>query len=236
MVRVLLTSIEPFGSHTVNSSSEAVRLVEADPVPGVDLVVVELSCVYGKALRELRHVVDRVGPDVVVATGQGGRRPDVTVEMVAVNLDDSGSDNRGNRPSDEPIVADGPASYFSSLPVKKCVTAIREAGVPASVSHSAGTYLCNHVAYGLAHLIATEHPELRGGFVHIPFTPAQAAKDTRGRPPSMASATAAEALRAVIRTAVADLSPDDRSVHGAWSRRLRALTVLIRGRPAASAS
>jgi len=172
----------------------------------------------------LRKEILRTDPELVVATGQGGSRPDITIERVAINLDDAqGPDNKGNQPIDSPIAPDGPAAYFSSLPVKTCTTAVLEAGIPASLSHTAGTFLCNHIAYGLAHLIATEFPHLRGGFVHVPFTPAQAAD--RERRPSMASATAAEALRVVLITASTTDRDEDavtgRSGPKSWLSRLR---------------
>lgn len=179
----------------------------ADPPAGLELEVVQLPCVFGESIAALREAITRFEPELVVATGQGGSRPDITVERVAINLDDAqGPDNKGNQPIDVLIVPDGPAAYFSSLPVKTCTAAIQAAGIPASISHTAGTFLCNHIAYGLAHLIATEHPRIRGGFVHIPFTPAQAAD--REKRPSMASITAAEALRVLLHTAVA--TTDDR--------------------------
>jgi pyroglutamyl-peptidase len=204
---VLLTSVGPFGRNVLSSSLEAVRLVVAEPPPGADLDTVELPCVFGDAITALRKAIVRTEPDLVVATGQGGSRPDITVERVAINLDDAiGADNAGNQRTDTPIVPDGPTAYFTTLPIKRCVTAIQEAGIPATISHTAGTFLCNHIAYGLAHLIATEFPRLRGGFVHLPFTPAQAAE--REKRPSMASATAAEALRVLITAALEDLGDD----------------------------
>ena len=202
MPHVLLTAFEPFAGKSINSSLEAARLVEAEPPADVQVTVVELPCVFGEAIDMLRRAIDHVEPDIVVATGQGSGRADITVERVAINLDDDElTDNKGKQKVDEPIVPDGPVAYFSSLPMKECVSAIRNAGIPAVVSQTAGSFLCNHVSYGLAHLIATERPSLRGGFVHIPYTPLQAVASTwLSRPPSMATATSAEAIRVVIRT------------------------------------
>ncbi|MFG3116710.1 pyroglutamyl-peptidase I [Streptomyces sp. NPDC048197] len=198
--RILLTGVEPFGRNSLNSAWEACRLVADDPPAGLQLEVVQLPCAFGDSIAALRKEILRTEPELVVATGQGGSRPDITIERVAINLDDAqGPDNKGNQPIDAPIVPDGPAAYFSTLPVKTCTAAVLEAGIPASISHTAGTFLCNHIAYGLAHLIATEFPTIRGGFVHVPFTPTQAAD--RERRPSMSSATAADALRVVLATA-----------------------------------
>ncbi|WP_051797929.1 pyroglutamyl-peptidase I [Streptomyces sp. NRRL S-337] len=221
---MLLTAVEPFGRNSLNSAWEACRLVADDPPPGLELEVVQLPCVFGDSIAALRKEILRADPELVVATGQGGSRPDITIERVAINLDDAqGPDNKGNQPIDSPIIPDGPAAYFSSLPVKTCTSAVLEAGIPASLSHTAGTFLCNHIAYGLAHLIATEFPHVRGGFVHVPFTPAQAAD--RERRPSMASATAAEALRVVLTTASTTDRDEDaetgRRGPKSWLSRLR---------------
>jgi pyroglutamyl-peptidase len=190
---ILLTGFEPFDGADVNPSWEAVRLV-----PGVRAV--QLPCVFGEALEHLRAAVLEHEPSVVVCVGQAGGRSGVTVERVAVNLDDARiPDNAGRRPIDEPVVRGGPAAYFSTLPVKACVAAARSAGIPASVSHSAGTFVCNHIFYGLMHLIATELPTVRGGFVHVPFAPAQVLGEAK---PSMPITMIAEALTAIVSAAV----------------------------------
>jgi pyroglutamyl-peptidase len=193
MKNILLTGFEPFDGADVNPSWEAVRLV-----PGVRAV--QLPCVFGEALEHLRAAVLQHEPSVIVCVGQAGGRSDVTVERVAVNLDDARiPDNAGRQPIDEPVVRGGPAAYFSTLPVKACVAAARSAGIPASVSHSAGTFVCNHIFYGLMHLIATERPTVRGGFVHVPFAPAQVLGEAK---PSMPITMIAEALTAIVGAAV----------------------------------
>ncbi|MFI2609559.1 pyroglutamyl-peptidase I [Kitasatospora sp. NPDC018619] len=205
MIRVLLTAFEPFGRDALNSSLEAGRLVAAGPPAGVALEFTALPGVYGDSIAELRKAVARFEPDLVLATGQGGNRPDLTVERVAVNLDDAvrGPDRKGHQPLDQPVVPDGPAAYFSSLPVKACVAAVQQAGIPATLSHTAGTHLCNHVFYGLAHLIATERPVLHGGFARLPYLPSQASG--REKSGSMSAETAAEGIRILIRSAVTTL-------------------------------
>lgn len=198
--KVLITGFEPFGGEHANPSWQAARLVAAEPPAGLDVTAVELSCAYGTALDELRQAVRESCPDLVLCAGQAGGRPDLTVERVAVNIDDARiPDNAGAQPIDEPIVPGGPAAYFASLPVKACVAAVRAAGLPASVSQTAGTFVCNHVFYGLAHLIATERPEMRGGFVHVPFTPQQV---TDQAAPSMSIRDIATGLAAILGTAV----------------------------------
>ncbi|WP_405670250.1 pyroglutamyl-peptidase I [Streptomyces sp. NBC_01530] len=161
--RVLLTGVEPFGRNYMNSAWGACRLVAESPPEDMQLEVVLLPCAFGDSIAELRKKILRVEPELVISTGQGGSRPDVTIERVAINLKDAeGADNNGNQPIDEPIVADGPAAYFSSIPVKACTEALLKAGIPTSVSHTAGTFLCNHIAFGLGRLIATEFSDRRG--------------------------------------------------------------------------
>ncbi|GAA0482127.1 pyroglutamyl-peptidase I [Streptomyces olivaceiscleroticus] len=212
MTRVLLTGFTPFEGSDVNPSWQAVQAVAADPPPGVDVVTAELPCVFGEALDALRTAVTEADPEVVVCVGQAGGRPDVTVERVAINVDDARiPDNAGAQPIDEPIVEGGPAAYFTNLPLKACVTAVREAGLPASVSQTAGTFVCNHVFYGLMHLLATERPAARGGFVHIPYAPEQV---TDKGEPSLPVGAAAEALRVIMVTA-AGRTDDIKAVGGA---------------------
>ncbi|MGW1076583.1 pyroglutamyl-peptidase I [Streptomyces sp. NPDC002537] len=199
MTRVLLTGFEPFDGEAVNPSWEAVKAAVARPPEGIDLSAVRLPCVFGDALGALRAAVEETGPDIVLCVGQAGGRPDITVERVAVNLDDARiPDNSGARPVDAPVVPGGPAAYFATLPVKACVAAVREAGLPASLSHTAGTFVCNHVFYGLMHLAATERPGLRGGFVHVPYAPEQV---TDRALPSLPVAAVADALRVIAVTA-----------------------------------
>ncbi|GGS69863.1 pyrrolidone-carboxylate peptidase [Planobispora rosea] len=212
-MRALLTGFEPFDGSAVNPSWEAVQLVEREQA--VQQLVVHsvlLPCVFGEATWRLREAIVEHEPEVVICVGQAGGREAVTVERIAINLDDARiPDNAGEQPIDQPVVPGGPAAYFSTLPVKACVAAARKAGVPASVSHSAGTFVCNHVFYGLMHLIATEFPEVRGGFVHVPYAPEQVLDHAA---PSMPVPLVAEALTAIVTAAVL-LHDDLRLVGGA---------------------
>lgn len=212
VTRVLLTGFEAFGGEAVNPSWQAAELVAAAPPEGVVVEAVRLSCVFGESLKELRSAVERVRPALVVALGQAGGRAGVTVERVAVNVDDARiPDNAGAQPIDEPVIPGAPAAYFSSLPVKACVAAMREAGVPTALSNTAGTFVCNHVAYGLAHLLATEFPSTRGGFVHVPWAPAQVPDGTA---PSLPPETVAAGIRALL-LAAASTRSDLRVTEGA---------------------
>jgi pyroglutamyl-peptidase len=200
VTRVLLTGFEPFGGSDVNPSWQAAEAIAAEPPSGVSVEAVRLACVFDSALKELRAAVAAADPHLVLCLGQAGGRHGLSVERVAVNLDDTRvPDNAGRQPVDRPVVPGGPVAYFAALPVKACVAAARAAGVPADVSQTAGTYLCNHVFYGLMHLIATERPALRGGFVHVPFAPGQV---TDRAEPSMPVPLAVRGLRAVLTAAL----------------------------------
>ncbi|AUH50325.1 pyroglutamyl-peptidase I [Chromobacterium sp. ATCC 53434] len=196
MKTVLLTGFEPFGGESVNPSWEAVRRLDGEQIAGARVVARRLPCVFGAALDELRRQLDALRPELAIAVGQAGGRPDITLERVAINVDDARiADNAGHQPVDRPVAADGPAAYFATLPIKAIVAGLRENGIPASVSQSAGTFVCNHVMYGLLH-----HGGPRAGFIHIPFLPEQAAQHPGA--PSMRLDDCVAALRLAVEVAL----------------------------------
>ena len=168
-MKILLTAFEPFGGEEVNPAQEAVRET-ADRVAGAEIVKVYVPVVFGKAIETVREAMERERPDAVLCIGQAGGRAGLTPERVAINVDDARiPDNEGNQPADRPVFADGAPAYFSGLPVKAMVKAIREAGIPAFLSNSAGTYVCNHLMYGVLYHIEKSFPGTRGGFMHVPY-------------------------------------------------------------------
>lgn len=172
-MKLLLTAFEPFGGADMNPAQEAVRLVP-ERIGDVDIVKMDVPVVFGRAIDAVAAAVEREKPDAVLCIGQAGGRAAITPERVAINVDDASiPDNAGAQPIDRPIVPGGPAAYFSTLPVKAMVAAIRQAGLPASLSNTAGTFVCNHLMYGVLHLLATRCPGVRGGFMHVPFAPQQ---------------------------------------------------------------
>ncbi|MGZ8318399.1 MAG: pyroglutamyl-peptidase I [Telluria sp.] len=186
---VLLTGFEPFNKEIINPAWEAVRALEGWAGEGFAVEVLQLPCVFGAAQDVLNEAIASLKPEVVIAVGQAGGRVDLSVERVAINVDDAPiPDNAQNQLVDQPIAADGPAAYFSTLPIKAIVRALRDAGLPASVSQTAGTFVCNHVFYGLMH--RTAGTGTRAGFIHIPYLPEQAA-----RHPGTASMSPAEVVR-----------------------------------------
>ncbi|OWQ92152.1 pyroglutamyl-peptidase I [Roseateles aquatilis] len=174
MKNILLTGFEPFGGERVNPSWELARALNGELIGGCRVVSVQLPCVFGEALRQLDEALDRIRPVTVLAIGQAGGRCDLSLERIAINVDDARiPDNAGAQPIDEPVVPAGPAAYFSTLPIKAIVAGLRAQGFPASVSQTAGTFVCNHLFYGLQHRLAASG--VRSGFMHIPYLPEQAA-------------------------------------------------------------
>ena len=211
-MKLLLTAFDPFGGSPVNPALEAVKLV-ADKVAGVEIVKLEVPTVFGKSIATVAEAIAREKPEAVLCIGQAGGRYDLTPERVAINLDDARiPDNEGNQPIDTPIFADGAPAYFATLPIKAMVAKIREAGLPASVSNTAGTFVCNHLMYGVLYTLAKHYPGVRGGFMHVPFIPSQ----TVNRPspaPSMAQTDIARGIEAAI-AAIAENDADITAVEG----------------------
>ena len=200
MKTVLITGFEPFGGESVNPSWEVVSSLDNAIIGGCRVIARQLPCVFGESLAVLNAAIDALSPSLVLAVGQAGGRTDITVERVAINVDDARiADNQGQQPVDVPVVADGPAAWFSTLPIKAMVVAMRNAGIPASVSQTAGTFVCNHVMYGLLHKLR-DAPAVKGGFIHIPYLPQQAALHPGA--PSMATETVRRALEIAIATAL----------------------------------
>lgn len=198
MKTVLITAFESFDGETVNPSWEAVKVFHQREIAGARVVTSQLPCVFGLSLEQLYREIAQWQPDVVIAVGQAGGRADISVERVAVNINDARiADNRGNQPIDTSVIEKGPAAYFSTLPVKSLVQALHEAGVPASVSHTAGTFVCNHVMYGLLHFLHQQGDVMRGGFIHVPYSPEQATRHPGA--PSMPTGMVTNALEIIIR-------------------------------------
>lgn len=201
MKTVLITAFEPFEGETINPSWEAVRQLDGKVIGGAKVVARQLPVVFGHALEKLWQAMDEFQPQRILAVGQAGGRSDFSVERVAINVDDARiPDNQNNQPVDEPVINDGPAAYFSTLPIKAIVAAVREAGIPASVSQTAGTFVCNHVMYGLLHRLHTRENSARGGFIHLPYLPEQAVKHPGA--PSMAAASVIQALEIAVRVSL----------------------------------
>lgn len=199
-MKILVTGFDPFGGEKINPAIEAVKLLP-DEIKGARILKLEIPTVIKKAVDVQRDIIEKERPDVVLNIGQAGGRPDITVERVGINVDDCRiPDNEGNQPIDEKIVEDGPDAYFVTIPIKAMVKKMQEGKIPASISNTAGTFICNHVTYGISHLAATEYPEMRTGFIHIPFLPEQVID--KKNMPSMALETIVKGLTLAIEAIV----------------------------------
>ena len=182
-MKALVTGFEPFGGETINASLEAVRLLPAQ-FGGIVVVTAELPTSYARSLTALEAAIMRTKPDIVLCVGQAGDRAALCVERIAVNVQDAEiTDNDGAKPIDAPVVAGGPAAYLATLPVRAAVAALQAEKLPAQLSMSAGTFVCNHVFYGLMHLAAARGHPFRAGLLHVPRLPQQAPD---GKTPHMA--------------------------------------------------
>lgn len=177
MKKILVTGFDPFGGESINPALESIKQLKGWQVGDYQVVICEIPTVFGLSCERLVSAIEETNPDIVICVGQAGGRPDITVERVAINVNDARiPDNENNQPIDMPVIEGGPVGYWSTLPIKAMVKDMNESGVPASVSQTAGTFVCNHLFYGLMHYVAQSKRAIRGGFIHIPFLPEQAVR------------------------------------------------------------
>lgn len=214
-MRILVTGFTPFGNETVNPAYEAVKLLP-DTIAGAEIVRLEIPTVFGTCDQVVEQAIAAHIPDVVLSVGQAGGRFDISVERIAINIADGRiPDNEGYQPIDLTICKDGENAYFATVPVKAMVEKIRGRGIPANVSYSAGSYVCNYLMYCVLHSAETQHPGLRAGFIHVPYMTSQAI----GKPantPTMSIQTISEALCAAIE-AIVENSTDTKTAEGQLS-------------------
>lgn len=200
---VLLTGFDPFGGDSLNPSWLAVQSLQGRRIAGHKVVAAQLPTVFGASLVELARLLREHRPALVIGVGQAGGRAAISLERIAINVNDARiPDNAAAQPIDTPVVAGGPAAYFTTLPIKAMLLALQGEGMAVEVSQTAGTFVCNHVFYGLMHHLATRRgfKRVRGGFVHVPWLPEQGQ-------PSMTTDELVRGLRLLIATALA--TPQD---------------------------
>lgn len=196
MMMILVTGFEPFGGETLNPSWEAVKRLP-DTTGGACIARLQVPTTYAGCIGAVTGAIDRLSPHAVVMVGQAGGRAELSIERVAVNLDDTQApDNVGVILQSTPIVPQGPAAYFATLPVKEIVAGLHAAGYPAVVSNTAGLFVCNHLMYGVLDHIAVNHLAAQAGFIHVPFLPEQVAE--RSGTPSMSLDLMSAALQTVV--------------------------------------
>ena len=196
--KILLTGFDAFGGATLNPSWLAVRALHGRQILGHTVVVAQLPTVFDASLTALNALLTQHRPALVICVGQAGGRSALSLERVAINVNDAPiADNAGGQPVDTPVKPGAPAAYFTSLPIKAMLAALQADGVAAEVSQTAGTFVCNHVFYGLMHALATrrELKHTRGGFIHVPWLPEQGT-------PGMALDDIVRGLRLALRCAL----------------------------------
>ena len=175
-MKILVTGFDPFGGEKINPALETIKRLP-DAILGAQIIKLKIPTVVGKSLAKIKEAVEKENPDAVLSIGQAGGRSEITVERVGINIDDCRiPDNEGNQPIDEPVIKGGPVAYFVTVPIKAIVENIKAHNIPASISNTAGTFICNHVCYGVAHLAAQRTAAgkpMKSGFIHIPFLPEQ---------------------------------------------------------------
>ncbi len=195
-MKVLITGFDPFGGEQINPAWEAIKLLP-DNIESIEVIKLEIPTVFNKSINVLLAGIEEHKPDAVICVGQAGGRYDITTERVAINLDDARiTDNEGNQPIDEKVYSDGDSAYFSNLPIKAMTDAIKSSGIPASVSNTAGTFVCNHIMYGLLYHINKSGVTKKGGFIHVPYIPEQVIN--KPNLPSMGLDIISKGLKAAI--------------------------------------
>ncbi len=211
-MKILITGFDPFGGENINPALEAVKKLP-DTILGHEVIKIEIPTVFGKSVEKIEENIQKHNPDVVISIGQAGGRFGLTPERVAINMDDARiPDNEGNQPIDISIYEDGEAAYFSNLPIKAMVKEMNDNGIPASISNTAGTFVCNHLMYGILYLIDKKYPNMRGGFMHVPYIPSQVT--TKTNMPSMSIDDITKGLELSIK-AIIENSSDIKAIGGA---------------------
>lgn len=202
-MKIIVSGFDPFGGEKINPSIECVKALPE--IEGVELIRLELPTVFKESAKRLNEVINEVKPDAVLSVGQAGGRPGITMERIAINVDDARiPDNISQQPIDETIQTKGAAAYFSTLPIKRIVKAIREAGIPVEVSNSAGTFVCNHIMYQALFAATKADKPFKAGFMHIPFIPEQTTDK-----PSLPLEESTKALQIAIETIRDYLNDED---------------------------
>ena len=210
-MKILVTGFDPFGKESINPAIEAVKRLD-DEIANAQIIKLEIPTIAHTSLAVIKQAIEDHEPDMVLSIGQAGGRSDITVERIGINNDDNRiADNRHQQPIDEKIFADGPDAYFVNLPIKAMVKSIRSAGIPASISNSAGTFVCNHVTYGVRYLLEKRGKGQKSGFIHIPYLPSQVVD--KPNQPSMALDIIVKGIQAAI-TAMVEQAIDVKESEG----------------------
>ncbi|MEC0202815.1 pyroglutamyl-peptidase I [Paenibacillus lautus] len=209
MLKILISGFEPFGGSSINPTEKLVKEIKHDAFPGAEIRTLLLPVHYDECADILLQEMKAYEPDAVIACGVAGGRTAITPERIAINIKDippesTISDNRGARPQDEPIDADGPDGLFSTLPIRSMVNRLKEAGIPASVSNTAGTYICNNTMYAILNEIRLQQRSAIGGFVHFPASTEMAVE--KPSLPTLSHETMLNGLRIIVQATIDELN------------------------------
>jgi len=196
-MKVLVTGFDPFGGESINPAFEAVKALP-DTLGTIEIIKKEIPTVFYKSLDCIDGLINTFSPDIIICVGQAGGRSDISIEKVGINLNEARiPDNEGNQPQNKPVYSDGETAYFSNLPLKGMIKDLHASKVPASISYTAGTYVCNHVLYGVSYLVDKKYSHIKSGFIHVPFLPEQVVG--KSNMPSMTVETITKALEICIK-------------------------------------
>ncbi|MBO0451909.1 pyroglutamyl-peptidase I [Candidatus Enterococcus murrayae] len=200
-MKVLITGFDPFGGAAINPAYEAVKRLP-DTIEGAEIHKLEIPTVFKKDEEVLAKAIEEQQPDIVICVGQAGGRSDISIEKVAINLMEARiPDNEQQQPLNQVIHEDGETAYFATIPVKAMVSNVKKAGIPSSVSYTAGTFVCNDIMYRLLYLADKQKKNIKGGFIHVPYLPEQVLDLPVGTP-SLSVETIAKGLEAAVAAAV----------------------------------
>ncbi len=207
-MKILVTGFDPFDKETINPAFEAVKKLP-DKIKDADIIKLEIPTSFKRSEEVILEAIEKHSPDVVLSIGQAGGRNEITIEKVAINLLEARiPDNDGYQPSDLPIKEDGETAYFSNLNIKGIVSYIKENNIPINISYTAGTFVCNTVMYNNLYLVDKKYPNIKIGFIHVPFLPEQAVSK-RPIPSSMSLDMISEGIRLAIEAIILNKESKD---------------------------
>ena len=177
-MKILVTGFDPFDKDIINPAYEAVKKLP-DKIKDAQIIKLEIPTSFERSAIAIQEAIEKYSPDIILSIGQAGGRNEITIEKVAINLLEARiKDNDGYQPSDLPIKQDGETAYFTNLPIKGMIAHIKENNIPATISYTAGTFVCNSVMYNILYLINKKYNNIKGGFIHVPYLPEQASLKT----------------------------------------------------------
>lgn len=202
MKKVLITGFDAFGNTPINPAQEAVKAIDGRTAGGAKIIGRVVPSLFFKSIEAVKDAINEIEPEIVIMLGEYGGRSMLTVERIAQNLNDSSryelADNDGVVLRGEPTVSGGPAAYYTTLPIRAMVKAMREAGIPSDISDTPGTNICNHLMYGILHYIGVNKLSVRAGWIHLPYLPSVAAREQNLGAPSMTVDTSVSGIIAGV--------------------------------------